>query len=96
MNTIEGDLHDPLTATYRTLELARLNDALKQCGVADTDLRRKICETYFFDSGYFLDSWPSLSSVWIGRLRPGSERRIRFGVGGPHCRHRFLTYDNAA
>jgi hypothetical protein len=56
MNVIQGDIHDSLTATFQTLELARLNDVLKQCGVADADLRRKICETYFFDSGYFFDS----------------------------------------
>jgi hypothetical protein len=66
---IEGDKHDPLTATYQTLELARLNEALKECGVADSVLRRKICETYFFNSGYFLDD------CWFaeqdGRYRPG-------------------------
>jgi len=69
MDTIQGDLHDPLTATYQTLELGRLNDVLKQCGVADVDLRRKICEAYFFHSGYFLDS------CWFSdqghRYRPG-------------------------
>jgi len=56
MNIIQGDSHESLTATYQALELARLNDTLKQCGVADVALRRKICETYFFQSGYFLDS----------------------------------------
>ena len=69
MNTIQGDLHDPLTATYQTLELARLNEALKKCGVTDAELRRKVCEAYFFDSGYFLDS------CWFSdlgrRFRPG-------------------------
>jgi hypothetical protein len=56
MKTIQGDLHDPLSATYQTLELARLNDTLKRCGITDQAQRRKICETYFFESGYFLDS----------------------------------------
>jgi len=69
MDVVEGDKHDPLTATYQTLELARLNDALKQCGVNDAQLRRRICETYFFDSGYFLDG------CWFveegTRFRPG-------------------------
>lgn len=69
MNTIQGDLHDSLTATYQTLELACLNDALKQCGIADAKLRRKVCETYFFNSGYFLDSrWFSDQGH---RFRPG-------------------------
>jgi hypothetical protein len=69
MNVIEGAEHDPLSATYQTLELARLNDALKECGIDDAALRRAICETYFFNSGYFLDS------CWFGdqggRFRPG-------------------------
>jgi hypothetical protein len=69
MDIISGDKHDPLTATYQTLELSRLNAALKECGVADAALRRKICETYFFDLGYFLDG------CWFkeegDRFRPG-------------------------
>lgn len=69
MKIVEGDKHDPLTATYQTLELARLNESLKECGVADVDLRRRICESFFFNSGYFLDS------CWFaedgGRFRPG-------------------------
>jgi hypothetical protein len=69
MNIVQGDLHDPLSATYQTLELARLNDTLKECGVADSQLRREICETYFFNSGYFLDScWFSEQGR---RFRPG-------------------------
>ncbi len=69
MDIIKGDKHDPLTATYQTLELARLNADLKECGVADAALRRKICETYFFGAGYFFDG------CWFkdegGRFRPG-------------------------
>ncbi|MBM3966520.1 MAG: hypothetical protein FJ308_15870 [Planctomycetes bacterium] len=56
MQIIQGDIHDPLTATFQTLELARLNDALKESGITDPAVRRTICETYFFHSGYFLDS----------------------------------------
>jgi hypothetical protein len=69
MELIEGELHDPLSATYQTLELARLNDVLTECGVIDPQLRRRICETYFFHSGYFLDSdWFAHDG---GRFRPG-------------------------
>jgi hypothetical protein len=69
MNIIQGDMHDPLCATYQTLELARLNDVLKQAGVEDQSLRRQICEMYFFDSGYFLDAcWFEEESR---RFRPG-------------------------
>ena len=69
MEIIEGEKHDPLTATYQTLELARLNEVMKECGVNDPQLRRKICEAYFFHSGYFLDG------CWFAeeasRFRPG-------------------------
>lgn len=56
MKILESEKHDSLCATYQTLELARLNDALKKSGVADAKLRRQICERYFFDSGYFIDN----------------------------------------
>jgi hypothetical protein len=69
MKIVNGDLHDPLTATYQTLEVARLNRTLKECGLNDGKLRRRICEQYFFDSGYFLDS------CWLAeegrKFRPG-------------------------
>lgn len=69
MNIVQGDLHDPCVASYQTLELARLNTILSACGITDTAKRREICEQYFFDSGYFLDS------CWFEeggrRFRPG-------------------------
>ncbi|MFN7889938.1 MAG: hypothetical protein ACK5OC_06595 [Pirellula sp.] len=69
MNIIEGEMHDPLTATLQTLELARLNEALRESGINDLMLRRSICETYFFNSGYFLDSgWFTEEGR---RFRPG-------------------------
>jgi hypothetical protein len=67
---VEGDQHDPLCATYQTLEVARLNDALKACGVGDRNVRRAVCEAYFFGSGYFLDS------CWFAE----ANRRFRVGV----------------
>jgi hypothetical protein len=81
MRAIEGDKHDSLAATYQTLELARLNDALQECGVADVNLRRRVCETYFFNAGYFLDS------CWFaedgGRFRPGIYFAPLDSVGRP-------------
>ena len=69
MNIIEGEMHDPLTATLQTLEVARLNEALRESGINDLTLRRSICETYFFNSGYFLDSgWFTEEGR---RFRPG-------------------------
>jgi hypothetical protein len=69
MQVVLGDKHDGLTATYQTLEVARLNDALKECGIADAELRRQVCETYFFNSGYFLDGCRFADAG--GRFRPG-------------------------
>ena len=70
MKLIEGDIHDPLTATLQTLEVARLNDALRESGITDSTLRRTICETYFFNSGYFYDSgWFTEEGR---RFRPGT------------------------
>src|SRR5215831_13504225 len=56
MKIVEGDQHDPALATYQTLELARLNQILKGCGIGDVAVRREICERYFFESGHFIDS----------------------------------------
>ncbi|HZM89545.1 MAG TPA: hypothetical protein VFF31_23695 [Blastocatellia bacterium] len=69
MKIVSGNLHDAIIATYQTLELARLNQTLKESGVADIAVRREICERYFFDSGYFIDS------CWLSeqgrRFQPG-------------------------
>jgi hypothetical protein len=53
---IEDGFHDSLVVVFQWLQIAQLNEALKTCGVADGELRQKICETYFFHSGYFLDA----------------------------------------
>jgi hypothetical protein len=55
MKYVPGDLHDPCVASYQTLELARLNEVLAENGIADQELRRAICEQYFFHAGQFLD-----------------------------------------
>jgi hypothetical protein len=69
MKIVNGDLHDPLMATFQTVEVARLNQIMKDCGIGDRDLRRQICEQYFFDAGYFIDE------CWLSeqgrKFRPG-------------------------
>jgi hypothetical protein len=70
MNFVSHEIHDSLCATFQTVELARLNDVLKSAGISDQSLRRRICETYFFNSGYFVDA------CWIGE----EERRFRPGL----------------
>ncbi len=69
MSIINGDLHDRVLVKYQALELARLNQTLQDSGISDVAVRRKICERYFFDSGYFIDS------CWLSeqgrRFQPG-------------------------
>lgn len=69
MSIVKGDLHDRVLAKYQTLELARLNQTLQNSGIRDFAVRREICERYFFDSGYFIDS------CWLSeqgrRFQPG-------------------------
>lgn len=84
MDIIAGDKHDALLATYQTLEVARLNAALQECGVDDAALRRSICETYFFNSGQFLDSG------WFedqgSRVRPNVHFEVIDAQGKPAAR----------
>ena len=103
MEIVEGEMHDPLTATYQTLELARLNEALKECGITDAELRRSICETYFFQAGYFLDGcWFAEDGV---RYRPGvhfaeiddqNERNGRVHFPDPQIGTMFHEYAHGA
>jgi hypothetical protein len=69
MSIIDGDLHDRVLVRYQALELARLNQTLQDSGISDVAVRRDICERYFFDAGYFIDS------CWL------SERGRRFQPG---------------
>jgi hypothetical protein len=71
MNTVQdGSLHDELRAVYQSLDVARLNEALKKHGIQDPALRQKICGDYLFDAGYFLDSG------WLAH----NDRRFKPGV----------------
>ncbi len=86
MEIKQGDIHDSLCATYQTLEVARLNSVLKKCGISNVKMRRQICEEYFFDSGYFLDS------CWFvdqgRRFRPG----VYFAHIGSHANETYTVY----
>ena len=55
MKTIRDDIHDKLVATYQSLEASILNAALKESGVADAEVRRKIIGTFLFQQGVLLD-----------------------------------------
>ncbi|MEM1354712.1 MAG: hypothetical protein AAGC44_13525 [Planctomycetota bacterium] len=56
MQYIHDEKHDELSAIYQSLEVGRLDEALRESGIEDEELIRQVCETYFFKSGYFFDS----------------------------------------
>ncbi|HEX8236204.1 MAG TPA: hypothetical protein VF600_09635 [Abditibacteriaceae bacterium] len=50
-----SDDYEELGMAWQSLELRRLNEALKQHGVDDKAVREAICISYGFDCGVFLD-----------------------------------------
>jgi hypothetical protein len=56
MEIIKDTVYAEMAATFQCLEIARLNEVLKNHGITDKAARQKICSEYFFDSGNFLDS----------------------------------------
>lgn len=70
LEIVKSDDYEEMASSYQCLEIARLNEVLKSQGIADVSARQAICETYFFDSGNFLDAgwfksgdktlWPEL------------------------------------
>jgi hypothetical protein len=62
--------HEPdyggLAAIYQSIEIARLNDVLKQHGIEDWHVRHAICKDYFDGSGRFLDEGWFRYALWYG------------------------------
>ena len=56
MNINKSDEYEQTAAVYQCLEIARLNEILKEQGIESTEARQAICKKYFFSSGSFLDS----------------------------------------
>ena len=56
MKIIKENTYEEIDATYQCLEIARLNEVLKQNGIEDVKLREKICGEFIFNSGNFVDS----------------------------------------
>ncbi|MCW3061407.1 MAG: hypothetical protein JWQ02_3228, partial [Capsulimonas sp.] len=52
----KSDEYEEMAAAFQCLEIARLNETLKEHGINDKSLRQAICKSYFFESGGFLDS----------------------------------------
>ena len=70
METINSSDYEEMASSYQCVEIDRLNVVLKENGISDVEVRKSICEHYFFQSGVFLDSgwivsegkkvWPEL------------------------------------
>jgi hypothetical protein len=46
-----------LASAFAEVQIMELNDALKECGIEDADLRQKICSRFAFGMGNFLDQY---------------------------------------
>ena len=51
---VQDDVYDLMASSYQVVEMARLNEVLRRHKVP-VKTRRRICETYFFGAGVFLD-----------------------------------------
>lgn len=56
MEIVKSDSYEEMAMAYQCLEIDRLNQVLKQQGIADVETRKAICSSYFFQSGDFMDS----------------------------------------
>ena len=67
MKIIESTDSESFVAPYQSLEVARLNEALKANGISSREVRRAICEQYFFDQGAFIDGgWFMAEGTRVG------------------------------
>ena len=75
MRVQESEEADRCAATYQSLEMARLNTVLKANGVGSTEVRRAICEGYFFEQGVFVDQgWFVEADLRVSPLVAFAER----------------------
>ncbi|CAN5750005.1 hypothetical protein BH20ACI4_BH20ACI4_17320 [soil metagenome] len=54
---IRDDVYEEIAATFQCVEVLELDKALKDCGIESKELRRKICDRYFFAIGNFHDQY---------------------------------------
>lgn len=54
---IKDDSYEEIAATYQCIQIAHLNEALIENGIADKELRKKICESFIFENSVFNDQF---------------------------------------
>src|SRR5689334_9227568 len=52
---VREDAYEEMGASYQCVQIAVLDDALRQHGIADPSLRQKVCESFVFRMGHFHD-----------------------------------------
>ena len=57
MKITQNDNYEEIALNFQCLDIAWLNEVLKNHGVTDKNLRREICAEYFFGSGNFIDQY---------------------------------------
>ncbi len=54
---VRDDAYEEMAATYQVVQMAVLNDILKDCGIKQKKVRRRICEQFAFGMGNFHDQY---------------------------------------
>ena len=52
---VQEDAYEEMASSYQCLQVSILDAALRENGIADPDVRRKVCESYLFSVGQFHD-----------------------------------------
>ena len=52
---VRDDAYEEMGSSYQCLQVATLDEALKEHGITDTAVRQKVCETFLFAMGNFHD-----------------------------------------
>lgn len=66
MTISEDTDYDEMASMYQSLEIARLNEILKQHGITEYEQRKAICAAYFSASGEFFDRGWFRYPPWFG------------------------------
>lgn len=54
---VKEDIYEEIATAFQSVEVFELDEALKDCGIENEELRRKICDRYFFAIGNFHDQY---------------------------------------
>lgn len=67
---VRDDAYEEMGSSYQCLQVATLDQALRENGVADASVRQKVCESYLFAMGIFHDQGWLKTSADAERVYP--------------------------